>query len=215
VVVNVGAGTGSYEPRDREVLAVEPSAEMRGQRPEGSARCVAGSAERLPLPDASVDAAMALYTDFHWQDRAAGIGELRRVSRDRIVLLTVDRNAAERFWLTRDYLPEANEMFSPLAAVTELFPTPPQVIPLPIPDDCEDGFVHAFWRRPVALLDRDRRRTMAMLARLPSAVVEPALRRLRADLETGAWAERNPELSGLKALDLGHRLIVWRGRAFA
>jgi SAM-dependent methyltransferase len=209
-VLNIGAGTGSYEPGGRRVVAVEPAAEMRAQRPAGSAPCVAAAAEQLPLPDASVDASMAIYTDFHWRDRRRGIAEMVRVSRDRVVLLTVDRLAAERYWLTRDYLPDANEMFAPLTRVTELLPTPPQITPVLIPHDCQDGFVHAFWKRPHALLDPHARTTMALFARLPPDTVRAALARLRADLESGAWEQRNEELADLEALDLGHRLIVWQ-----
>ncbi|HWF72618.1 MAG TPA: methyltransferase domain-containing protein, partial [Solirubrobacteraceae bacterium] len=199
-IVNVGAGSGSYEPADRRVLAVEPAAGMRAQRPVGAAPCLAGAAERLPLPDASADAAMAIYTDFHWRDRAQGIAEMVRVSRDRVVLLTVDREVAERFWLTRDYLPGANDLFAPLGHVTELLPTPPHTVPVPIPHDCHDGFVHAFWKRPQALLDPRVRATMSLFARLEPPAVERGLARLGADLESGAWRRRNRELLGLDSL---------------
>jgi SAM-dependent methyltransferase len=168
-------------------------------------------AEDLPLDDASVDVAMALYTDFHWRDRARGIAELVRVSRRGIVILTVDRDAAERYWLTRDYLPQANDLFAPLAGVTGLLPgPPPEVTPVPIPADCRDGFVHAFWKRPEAFLDPGVRATMAVFTRVAERAVSAARARLRADLESGAWRQRNRELADLPALDLGHRLIVWR-----
>lgn len=209
-VLNVGAGTGSYEPVDRRVLAVEPVAKMRAQRPVGSAPCLAAGAEELPLPDASVDVAMAIYTDFHWHDRRKGIAEMLRVSRSGVVLLTVDRPVAERYWLTRDYLPAANELFAPLCSVTTLLPSPPQVTPVPIPHDCRDGFVHAFWKRPHELLDPDLRSTMALFARLPPRSAQTGLERLRADLDSGAWEQRNHELADLASLDLGHRLIAWR-----
>jgi hypothetical protein len=212
-VVNIGAGTGSYEPSDRRVLAVEPAVEMRSGRPAGLAPCIAAGAERLPLPDASVDAAMAIYTDFHWRDRSQGVAEMVRVTRDRVLLLTVDRDAAARYWLTRDYFPDADEMFAPLAEVTRLFPTPPRVTTVDIPADCKDGFVHAFWKRPKELLDPRRRQAMAMFARLPPDRVEAGMRELRADLASGAWEERNAELAELRALDLGHRLVVWRRAA--
>ena len=210
-VVNVGAGTGSYEPADREVIAVEPSPRMRAQRPTGAARCLDALAEDLPLDDASVDVAMALYSDFHWRDRARGIAELVRVSRRGVVILTVDRDAAEGYWLTRDYLPEANDLFAPLADVTRLLPgRAPEVTRVLIPADCRDGFVHAFWKRPEALLDPDVHATMAVFTRAPSATVATAQARLGADLASGAWRRRNHELAELEALDLGHRLVVWR-----
>jgi SAM-dependent methyltransferase len=167
-VVNVGAGAGSYEPSDRLVLAVEPAAAMRAQRPPTSAPCLDASAEALPLPDAAVDVAMAVYTDFHWHDRRRGIAEMMRVSRRGVVLLTVDREGAERYWLTRDYLPGANALFDPLARVTELLPGRCEITPVPIPSDCRDGFVQAYWRRPHLLLDPEVRGTMALFARAGS-----------------------------------------------
>jgi len=210
-VLNVGAGAGAYEPADREVTAVEPSARMRAQRPANAAPCLDAPAEQLPFADDSVDVAMALYTDFHWRDRARGIAELVRVSRRGIVLLTVDRDAAERYWLTRDYLPAANDLFAPLAAVTGLLPgPPPRITPVPIPGDCRDGFVHAFWKRPRALLSPRVHSTMAVFARLPTDTVSAAQARLRADLESGAWVRRNHALADRRELDLGHRLVVWR-----
>jgi hypothetical protein len=209
-VANVGAGAGSYEPRDRTVIAVEPSAQMRAQRPADAAPCLDASAEDLPLPDATVDAAMAIYTDFHWADPAKGIAELVRVSTDRVIVLTVDRDGAERYWLTRDYFPSGNELFQPLSAVTSALPGPCEVVPVPIPHDCADGFAHAFWRRPRRLLDDELRSTIAIFDRLPQAAVGPGLERLRADLDDGTWRRRNRELLGLDELDLGHRLVIWR-----
>lgn len=209
-VLNVGAGTGSYEPADRYVLAIEPSARMRAQRPSTAAPCLPGGAEALPLDDDSVDLAMALYTDFHWSDRRRGIDEMIRVSRRGVVMVTVDRDVAEEYWLTRDYLPSANDLFDPLSAVTELFPTPPTVDVIPIPHDCQDGFVHAYWRRPAALLDPDRHGTMALFARLEPAAVERGLSGLRADVASGAWAQRHGWLTERPEHDLGHRLVTWR-----
>jgi hypothetical protein len=207
-VVNVGAGTGSYEPTDRDVVAVEPSATMRAARPAGSAPCLAAEAEALPLADASVEAAMAVYSDMHWRDRRRGIAEMTRVSARRVVVLTVDRDAAMRYWLTRDYLPGANGLFAPLVRVTSLLPGC-RVTTVPISHDCADGFVHAFWRRPRALLDPRVRATMSLFARLEPGAVERGLARLGADLESGAWQRRNRDILGSDALDLGHRLVVW------
>ena len=207
-VVNVGAGTGSYEPTNRDVLAVEPSATMRAGRPPSSAPCLAAEAEALPLPDASVGAAMAIYSDMHWRDRRQGIAELLRVSTRRVVLLTVDRDVAMGYWLTRDYLPDADDLFAPLSRVTSELPGC-RVTTVPIPHDCADGFVHAFWRRPRALLDPRVRVTMSLFARLSPRAVERGLARLAADLESGAWQRRNREILGSDSLDLGHRLLVW------
>jgi hypothetical protein len=207
-VVNIGAGTGSYEPTGRDVLAVEPSATMRAGRPAGSAPCLAAEAEALPLPDASVEAAMAIYADMHWRDHRRGITEMVRVSTRRVVVLTVDHDAATGYWLTRDYLPDADDLFAPLSRVTSVLPSC-RVTTVPIPHDCADGFVHAFWRRPRALLDPRVRATMSLFARLEPGAVERGLARLGADLKSGAWQRRNREILGLESLDLGHRLVVW------
>lgn len=209
-IVNVGAGVGAYEPAGRDVIAVEPAADMRAQRPASAAPCLDAVAEELPLTDASVDLAMAIYTDFHWQDRRRGVAEMLRVSRDGIVLLTVDRDTSARYWLFRDYFPAANDLFAPLSALTALLPGPPTVRPVPIPHDCEDGFVHAFWKRPHLLLDPTAHGAMAVFASLRPGQLEAGLARLQADLVSGRWQERNHELDGLEALDLGHRLVVSR-----
>jgi SAM-dependent methyltransferase len=207
-VLNVGAGTGSYEPAGREVLAIEPSAAMRAGRPPSAAPCLAAEAEELPLADASVDVAMAIYSDMHWRHRDKGIAEMVRVSRRGVVLLTVDRDVARRYWLTRDYVPGADDLFAPLSSVTSLLPGA-RVTEVPIPADCVDGFAHAFWKRPHALLDPRARATMSMFARLPSLVVESGLARLRSDLGSGEWQRRNRAILEVDSLDLGHRLVAW------
>lgn len=207
-VINVGAGTGSYEPSDRYVVAVEPAPAMRARRPAGAAPCVAASAEALPFDDASFDVAMGVYTDFHWSDRARGIAEIRRVGRRSVVLLTVDSATAENYWLIRDYFPEGRELFAPVADLLSMLPGA-DVRPVMIPEDCQDGFVQAFWKRPYALLDPEIRSSMALFGRMPDDAVEAGIDRLRGDLERGTWQERNHRLLGASSADLGHRIIVW------
>jgi hypothetical protein len=208
-VLNVGAGTGSYEPPDREVTAVEPSAVMRAQRPEGAARCVVASAERLPFEDQSFDAAMAFATVHHWQDPIAGLYEMRRVAR-RVVVFTcenTDRSWRRRFWLTRDYLPEVAA--SPLGLATRLARAiGARTEPVLIPWDCADGFFEAYWRRPEAYLDENVRRGISVWASVGPDVEQRAVRSLRDDLATGRWAERNRELLDLDAAELGLRLLI-------
>jgi len=149
-VLNVGAGTGSYEPPGLDVTAVEPSAVMRAQRPAGAAPCVDATAESLPFEDQSFDAAMAFATIDHWQDPIAGLREMRRVAR-RVVVFTYDASDPDRFWLNRDYLPEFAGLWAGRPSLTELTGAiGARTQPVLVPWDCADGFYHAFWRRPEA-----------------------------------------------------------------
>jgi SAM-dependent methyltransferase len=208
-VLNVGAGTGSYEPPDRDVTAVEPSAVMRAQRPAGAAPCVAASAESLPFEDQSFDAAMAFATVHHWQDPIAGLREMQRVAR-RVVVFTCDtsdENWRNRFWLTRDYLTEVD--YSPVGLATELAgATGARMEPVLVPWDCADGFFEAYWRRPEAYLDRRVRRGCSVWTAVGPEVEERVVWSLGDDLESGRWAERNSELLQLEAAELGLRLLI-------
>ncbi len=214
-VLNVGAGTGSYEPADREVIAVEPSAEMIGQRPPGSAPVVQASAEKLPFDEDSFDAAMAIISDHHWSDRAAGLREMLRVARRRVLLLNVDPSLAQCFWLTRDYLP----------GFLSLIPEPyrrsgyweqelqtllgeVEVQPVAVPYDCQDGFYQSYWRRPRDYLDGRVRAGISVFHRLPEAEVAAAMERLSRDLDDGSWEARHGDLLELDELDVGLRLVV-------
>jgi SAM-dependent methyltransferase len=208
-VLNVGAGTGSYEPSDRDVTAVEPSAVMRAQRPAGAAPCVAAIAESLPFEDQSFDAAMAFATVHHWQDPIAGLREMQRVAR-RVVVFTCDTSDGSwrhRFWLTRDYLPEvagsrvglATELARAIGATME---------PVLVPWDCADGFFEAYWRRPEAYLEESVRRGISVWARVGPDAEQRAVTTLRSDLASGRWAERNRDLLDLEAAELGLRLLI-------
>jgi SAM-dependent methyltransferase len=206
-VINVGAGTGSYEPLGRHVTAVEPSIEMIRQRPPDAAPVVQASAEDLPFPDKSFDAAMAVLTVHHWQDQARGMRELRRVTRGPIVILTFDP-AFRGFWLT-DYLPQLIELDARVMPAMELYQEwlgPVEIVPVPIPHDCTDGFLCAYWRRPAAYLDERVRKGISCFWSIGDAALEP-LERLRADLDSGRWTEDQAELLKLDACDLGYRLV--------
>jgi SAM-dependent methyltransferase len=197
-VLNVGAGTGSYEPTDREVTAVEPSALMRTQRPAGAAPCVAAAAESLPFEDQSFDVAMAFATIHHWPDPIAGLREMRR-----------DAGWLRQFWLTRDYLPEVADFLPGRPTISELAGAiGARIEPVLIPWDCADGFFEAYWRRPEAYLDDDVRRGMSVWARVGLEAEQRAVRNLRADLDSGRWAERNRDLVDLDAAELGLRLLI-------
>lgn len=208
-VANIGAGTGSYEG-ERTIVAIEPSQVMIAQRPADAAPCLQGTAEALPLEDKSVDAAMAILSIHHWPDPEAGLAEMARIARKRVVLLTWVPEA-EPFWLTRDYLPEildhdrtAFPTTMALAERLERLVGPTQITAVPIPHDCTDGFLCAYWRRPEAYLSAEARSGSSSFARIDAGL---GIERLRADLASGRWAERNAELLSRDSMDLGYRVV--------
>jgi SAM-dependent methyltransferase len=206
-VLNVGAGAGSYEPVDRQVTAVEPSLEMIRQRSPSAAKVIQASAEDLPFGDDAFDASMAILTVHHWPNKEAGLREMRRVTRERIVLLTFD--PSHRPWLT-DYLPELaalDEAQMPaMADYQRLLGGAVKVVPLPVPHDCSDGFLYAYWRRPEMYLDARVRSGSSSFWTIGNAAA--GLQRLRQDLEAGEWARRYGELLGQDSYDAGYRLVV-------
>jgi SAM-dependent methyltransferase len=212
-VVNVGAGPGSYEPAERVVVAVEPSAVMIRQRPRSqrsarNPRVVQASATALPFGDGAFDAALAVLTVHHWPDRARGLAEMRRVARDRVVLFTWDP-ARRGFWL-EDYFPALSldrEIFPSMEELRDVL-GPIDARLLPIPHDCVDGFLGAYWRRPEAYLEPAVRSAISTFSKIE---VEPGLRRLRHDLEDGTWTRRYGHLRTRTELDLGYRVVVATG----
>lgn len=210
-VLNVGAGTGSYEPADLQVVAVEPSLAMIRQRPARTAPVVQAVAEHLPWADAAFDTTLAILTIHHWHNRAAGLAEMRRVARHRVVLLTWDPACRAAFWLINQYLPEILALDIPrFPSMAELSHGLGQIEarPVPIPHDCQDGFLGAFWRRPASYLDPNVRRAISGFAQLPAEVVNAALAHLAEDLRSGQWDARCGWLRTQTSLDLGYRLIV-------
>lgn len=210
-VVNVGAGAGSYEPSDRVVVAVEPSLAMIRQRAAGGAQAICGSAELLPLRDHSVDAALAVLTLHHWSDQAAGLAQLRRIARQRVVILTWDQPVCESFWLVREYFPCFIEMDRARAIPIDTLVATlgrGRVEPLLIPHDCVDGFLGAFWRRPDAYLDPAVQAGISTFALAPRGQCDDGLRRLAADLASGAWERRHANLLERTELDIGYRLVI-------
>lgn len=210
-VLNVGAGCGSYEPADREVTAVEPSPVMIAQRPQNAAPAIQAAVETLPLRDKSVDATMCIFTMHHWNNVGKGLNEVLRVTRDRIVILTVDPDVMAEMWLCRDYLPEIAEhdrrTFPSMEYLKERLPHF-RVSTIPVPTDCTDGFCIAFWSRPEAILDPHIRQASSIWHLLPATVIEGALARLRRDLDSGDWDRRFGQLREQAALDVGLRLVV-------
>ena len=210
-VVNIGAGSGSYEPRDRWVLAVEPSAGMRSARPVDAPPAIAASAEALPLDDDSVDAAMAIITIHHWNEPLAGLAEMRRVTRGNVVLVTFDIDILADYWMISDYLPEALEddrrRFPTITQITSALGGA-SVLAIPIPSDCSDGFFEAFYCRPEAYLDHRVRAAQSVWPRLPEGVQDRALGALKWDLRSGVWEERHGHLRTERHYDGALRLIV-------
>ncbi len=196
-VLNVGAGAGSYEPTDRDVTAVEPSASMRAQRPANLPVAVDAVAGQLPFADAAFDASMATFTVHQWPDLRAGLAEMPRVTRGPVVILTCDPVLLDRFWLN-DYEPEVIAMeagrFPSMASIADALGGRSEVRPVPIPLDCTDGFGEAYYGRPERFLDSGVRLAMSAWSFVDHATVEAGLDRLRADLASGAWDATNGHL---------------------
>ena len=206
-VLNVGAGAGSYEPANRFIIAVEPSAEMIRQRPAESAPVVQASASRLPFRDQSFDAALAVLSVHHWAHREQGLAEMRRVARERVVIFTWDPEHSG-FWLVQQYFPEI------LAIDRPAFPSLREIETIighaissvvPVPADCSDGFLGAYWQRPAHYLDVHVRNAISSFSKFDSTT---GLSRLRRDLDDGTWLSKNATLQDLRELDIGYRLVV-------
>ena len=211
-VLNVGAGTGSYELKDRAVVALEPSLSMIRQRSADAAPAVAGIAEQLPFRDDAFDVVMGILTMHHWSDQKRGLAELRRVSCGSVVVLTWTPDAGSDFWFVRDYFPAALELDR------AQFPTEQRlrdefgakgIEPVPIPEDCIDGFQAAYWKRPEAYLSPEVQGGISTFARLAPADVEAGLALLEADLNSGGWQNKNAALLDQEEADLGYRLVTF------
>ena len=209
-VVNVGAGTGNYEPADRRLIAVEPSLAMIHQRRPGAAPAIRAVAEALPFGDKTFDVAMAILTLHHWTDLISGLSELRRVANRQVILLFETR-ASWKFWLI-EYFPESlslpSEVRAPSVDDLRTLLDIQTVVPVPVPADCIDGFFGAYWCRPESYLDPSVRAGISTLAQLSPEVAERCAGRLRRDLESGKWEDRYGYLRELTELDLGYRLVV-------
>lgn len=206
-VVNVGSGTGSYEPEDLAVFAVEPSAVMISQR-KNRRNAVQARAESLPFPDNAVDAVMAILTVHHWEDQKKGLEECARVARKRMVILTWDPES-EGFWLVNEYFPELlafdRSIFPRMEAIRRIL-GPADIRPLPIPAECVDGFLGAYWRRPHAYLNETVRSGMSSFSRIEN--IDTRLAELRRDIVSGVWQRRHQHLLTVDALDIGYRLVT-------
>jgi SAM-dependent methyltransferase len=212
-VVNVGAGTGSYEPPDRHVIAIEPSDVMAEQRPSDRVPALRGTAAPLPLRDSSVDAAMAVLTIHHWDDQQeSGIRELRRVARGPVVIITYDADVCAEMWLYRDYLPEAAALdratFPPIDQLVGWLGGSVLVEPVLNSRDTPDWTLGSFWAHPERVLDADARSATSAFARMDADVLDRVVTEIALDLDSGAWEAANGGLRALTEYDVGMRLII-------
>jgi SAM-dependent methyltransferase len=211
-VVNVGAGTGSYEPRDRHVVAIEPSDVMASQRPRDVAPAIRASAGALPLRDDSVDAAMAVLTIHHWDhEQERGVRELRRVARGSVVILTYDARISARMWLMAEYLHEVRELdlaiFPPPERIAEWLGGSAEIETILSARDTEDWNLGSFWAHPERVLDADARGATSGFARMASSVVDRVVAAVAHDLADGTWDERHGNLRSIDTHDVGLRLV--------
>ncbi|WP_423968799.1 class I SAM-dependent methyltransferase [Bradyrhizobium sp.] len=210
-VLNVGAGAGSYEPADRSVTAIEPSASMRAQRPPSLPVAIDAVAEHLPFADNSFDASMATFTVHQWPDLTAGLAEMRRVTRDNLVILTCDPDELDRFWL-HDYAPEVISVearrYPRIEMITAALGGRTEIVPVPIPLDCTDGFGEAYYGRPECLLEPGARRACSAWSFVESPVEARFVEELRSDLSSGKWDAVYGHLRKQAHFDGSLKLIV-------
>ena len=212
-VVNVGAGTGSYEPSDRHVIAIEPSDVMAGQRPTDRVPALRGTAAPLPLRDHSVDAAMAVLTIHHWDDQQEpGIRELRRVARGPVVIVTYDVDVCAEMWLYRDYLPEAAALdratFPLIQQLVDWLGGHVEMEPIMNSRNTPDWTLGSFWAHPERVLDTEARQGTSAFARMDGVVHDRVVREIARDIDNGVWDSRNGHLRALAEYDVGTRLLI-------
>jgi len=210
-VACIGSGTGSYEPAECTVIGVEPSLTMIAQRASSAAPVVQAVAEHLPFDDGAFDASLAVLTVHHWSDPLGGLAEMTRIASAQIVL-TWEPKVSGEFWLVAEYLPEIAQREAKLATLdtVRIGLNVVDVRPLPVPWDCTDGFLGAYWRRPECYLDPAARSAISGLSLLDQDIVAQAMRRLASDIADGTWLARHGDLAGLGEVDLGYRLAIAR-----
>ncbi len=207
-IINIGAGSGSYEPDHVNLVAVEPSIEMINQRNPNAHPVIQGSAESLPFPDNSFTHALTILSMHHWQNRELAFKEINRVATERFVAVSWNPDS-KPFWLTRDYFPEIIELDK------KIFPTAEEIAghfddvevnPLLIPEDCMDGFLAAYWKRPSAYLDVSVRNSISTFSKLPN--ISNNLAKLESDIKSNKWFDTNKSILDKSSLDAGYIIIT-------
>jgi SAM-dependent methyltransferase len=192
-VVNIGAGTGSYESQAFEITAVEPSATMRAQRPAHLSPAIDAVAEALPFPDDAFDAAMTTYSVHQWSDLKAGLREMRRVARGPVVVLGGDPDRVCDYWL-HDYAPRMMEIeaarYPSIREIAATLGGTVEVTQVPVPFDCTDGFIEAYYGRPERLLDPEARKACSAWSFVDEQLAAQYVEALREAIESGAWDAR-------------------------
>lgn len=213
-ILNVGAGAGSYEPSDRYVVAIEPSAVMRAQRiKNGKVPAINAKADNLPFDDNSFDASMAMITIHQWSDMNKGLRELRRVTKHQVVIMTFDPDELDNFW-NANYFPELIEIegvrYPTIDFIKKSLGGTSEVIPIPIPLDCLDGFQEAFYGRPEAFLEKEVRLSQSAWSFLPKGIEEKLVETLENDLKSGEWDKKYGHFRSEPTFICGLRLIISR-----
>ena len=211
-ILNVGAGAGSYEPQDKYVVAVEPSVVMRRQRLTlGKVPAIDAKADQLPFDDKTFDASMAMVTIHHWPDIAKGLRELRRVTRNQVLIMTFDPDELDNFW-NAEYFPEViaveKARYPNIEFITKALGGNCSVIPVPIPIDCKDGFQEAFYGRPEAFLQKEGRLSQSAWGFIPDEKQLEIVQRLEQDLASGAWDKKYGHFRTQPFFTCALRLIV-------
>ncbi len=207
-IINIGAGTGSYEPEDVDLIAVEPSIEMIKQRADTAYPVKQAKADNLPFPNNSFSHAMTILSMHHWDNREQAFAEIKRVTTDKFIAITWLPDTAP-FWLTKDYFPEIydidREIFPSELELAKAFKNI-EIKPLLIPNDCKDGFLACFWQCPEAYLQESVRAAISTFSKIEN--LDRGIKKLKTDLETGKWHKENAELLNKKFLDVGYRIIT-------
>lgn len=212
-VLNVGAGAGSYEPTTRMVSAVEPSASMRNQRPAHLAAAIDAIAEKLPFADASFDASMSTFSVHQWRNLDAGLRELRRVTEGPVVIMTCEPSELSRFWLDA-YCPEVIAVeagrYPPVEKIVQALGERSEILSVPIPLDCTDGFNEAYYGRPEMLLEPQARLACSAWSFVDESVVRRFERELGSNISSGRWDELYGALRAQPFFEGSLKLIVGR-----